>query len=211
MSSGKWRPSCFSLNVLIYKNFIPNTHSVGHHHRQTQCWHNKALCIHGHQPFSELTTSSCWQACPVIVSEPLIMGNQWLLKTTMQLPENKWLQETTLCVRILWHDDVIKWKSFPRYWPFVPGIHQSPVNSPHKCQWRRALMFSLICVWINGWVKNRKAGDLRRYRTHYDVIVMGNLTLTCSMMTSCLRNTFCITGPLWGESSGHVWIPLTKG
>ena len=23
------------------------------------------------------------------------------------------------------HDDVIKWKHFPRYWPFVWGIHQS--------------------------------------------------------------------------------------
>ena len=44
------------------------------------------------------------------------------------------------------HDDVIKWKHFPRYWPFVRGIHRSPVNSPHKGQWRGALMFSLICV-----------------------------------------------------------------
>ena len=42
----------------------------------------------------------------------------------------------------------------------------------HKGQWRGALMFSLICVWINGWVNNREAGDLRRYHTHYDVIVM---------------------------------------
>ena len=39
------------------------------------------------------------------------------------------------------HDDVIKWKHFPRYWPFVRGIHRSPVNSPHKDQWRGALMF----------------------------------------------------------------------
>ena len=46
-----------------------------------------------------------------------------------------------------------------------------PVNSPHKGQWRGALMFSLICVWINGWVNNREAGDLRRYRAYYDVIV----------------------------------------
>ena len=37
---------------------------------------------------------------------------------------------------------------------------------------RGALMFSLICTWINGWVNNREAGDLRRHRTHYDVIVM---------------------------------------
>ena len=48
------------------------------------------------------------------------------------------------------HDDVIKWKHFPRYWPFVRGIHRSPVNSPHKGQWRGTLIFSLICVWING-------------------------------------------------------------
>ena len=47
-----------------------------------------------------------------------------------------------------------------------------PVNSPHKGQWRGALMISLICVWINGWVNDREAGDLRRYRGHYDVTVM---------------------------------------
>ena len=35
-----------------------------------------------------------------------------------------------------------------------------------------ALMFSLICFWINDWVNNREAGDLRRYHAHYDVIVM---------------------------------------
>ena len=51
------------------------------------------------------------------------------------------------------HDDVIKWKHFPRYWPFVRGIHRSPVNSSHKGQWRGALMFSFICTRINGWVK----------------------------------------------------------
>ena len=65
------------------------------------------------------------------------------------------------------HDDVIKWKHFLCYWPFVQGIHRSPVNFPHKGQWCRALMFSLICAWING-----GAGDLRRHRTHYDVTVM---------------------------------------
>ena len=57
------------------------------------------------------------------------------------------------------HDDVIKWKHFLRYWPFVMGIHRSPVNSPHKGQWRGALLFSLICAWINAWVNTREAGD----------------------------------------------------
>ena len=70
------------------------------------------------------------------------------------------------------HDDVIKWKHIPRNWPFVRGNSPVPVNSPHKGQWRGALMFSLICVWINGWVNNREAGDLRRHRGHYDVNVM---------------------------------------
>ena len=46
------------------------------------------------------------------------------------------------------------------------------VNSPHKGQWRGGLMFSLICAWINRWVNNREAGDLRRYHAHYDVTVM---------------------------------------
>ena len=74
------------------------------------------------------------------------------------------------------HDDVIKWKHFPRHWPFVRGIHRSPVNSPHKGQWRGSLMFSLI--WIHGWVNNREAGNLRRYRAHYDVTLM------------CVKNVF---------------------
>ena len=74
------------------------------------------------------------------------------------------------CRHIIWDtpyqshasvDDVIKWKHFPYYWPFVRGIHRPPVNSLHKGQWGAALMFSLICTWINGWVNNCKAGDLR--------------------------------------------------
>ena len=36
-------------------------------------------------------------------------------------------------------DDFMKWKHFSRYWPFVSRIHRSPVNSPHKSQWRGAL------------------------------------------------------------------------
>ena len=48
-----------------------------------------------------------------------------------------------------------------------------PVNSPHKGQWRGTLIFSLICPWINGWVNNRKADDLRRNCAHFEVIVMG--------------------------------------
>ena len=85
--------------------------------------------------------------------------------------------ENTIC-RAAWsqlkitHDDIIKWKHFPCYWPFVGGIHQSLVNSPHKGQWCGALMFSLICAWINGWINNHEAGHLRCHHAHYDAIVM---------------------------------------
>ena len=51
------------------------------------------------------------------------------------------------------HDGVTKWKHFPRYWPFVRRNHRSPVNSPHKGQWRGALILSFICAWIHAWVK----------------------------------------------------------
>ena len=62
----------------------------------------------------------------------------------------------------LYHGDIIKWKYFPRYWPFVRGIRRSPVKSQHKGQWRGVVMFSVICAWINGWVNNGEARDLRR-------------------------------------------------
>ena len=74
------------------------------------------------------------------------------------------------------HDDVIKWKHFPRQWPFVRGIRRSLVNSPHKGHWRGALMISLIWAWTDSWANNGDAGDLRRYRAHYDVIVMEMFT-----------------------------------
>ena len=103
---------------------------------------------------------------------------QWLLKwpdriTPLHDPSGQGFKAAQ------YHDDVIEWKHFPRNWPFVRGIHRSPVNSPHKGQWPGALMFTLICARINGWVNTREAGDLRRYYPHYDVIVMTRLCEMC--------------------------------
>ena len=66
------------------------------------------------------------------------------------------------------------------------GIYRSLVNSPHKGQWHEALMFFFIWARTNGLVNNQIAGDLRRYRAHYDVTVMR-------------------------RSSGAMWIPHHKG
>ena len=76
-------------------------------------------------------------------------------------PMVKYFTRVSRILRFMWcihirqvclaHDDVIKLKHFPRYWPFERGIHRWPVNSRHKGQWRGSLMFSLTCVGINGW------------------------------------------------------------
>ena len=78
------------------------------------------------------------------------------------------------------------------------GIHRSSVNFPHKSPWRRALMFSLPCDWINGWVNNRDDGDLRRHRAHYDVIVMVHTVraLSC-IVTICYSTILILTH--WGR------------
>ena len=90
------------------------------------------------------------------------------------------------------HDQM---ETFQHYWPFVRGIHRSPVDSPQKGQWREALIFSLICAWINAWVNNRDAGDLRRHRAHYDVAVMkrsGERLTYCGFGAG--QNVLCLIG-----------------
>ena len=70
------------------------------------------------------------------------------------------------------HDDTIKWKHIPRYWPlcgeftghrWIPRIKASDAEL-----W--CLFF--ICVWNNSWVNNGDADDLRCRRAHYGVTVM---------------------------------------
>ena len=90
------------------------------------------------------------------------------------------------------HDDVIKLKHFPRYWPFVRGIYRSSVNSPRKDQWIGDLICSLICAWINSWVNNRDVGDLRRHRARYDVSVMAIISDTRHQHTRARKLEFNI-------------------
>ena len=100
-------------------------------------------------------------------------------------------------------------ETFSALLAFVRGIHQFLVNSPHKVQWRGASMFSLICAWINGWVNIGEAGDFRRHRAHYDVIVMNlsetyhNYKKTCvnqtQLMPRCVANT--IQNRAWSQKS----------
>ena len=103
------------------------------------------------------------------------------------------------------HDDVIKWKHFPHNWPFVRGNHRSSVNSLHKGQWRGALIFFFICAWINSWVNNGEAGDLRRHRGHYDFIVMD---LVLSLVPSHYQNQYWYR-PI-GTKFTEIWIKINS-
>ena len=82
-----------------------------------------------------------------------------------------------------------------RYWPFVRGIHRSPVDSPHKGQWRTVLIFSLIFAWTNGRANNRDTDYLRRHRAHYDVTVMGTTRLIfCALSCVIMSPSYF---PVW--------------
>ena len=76
-----------------------------------------------------------------------------------------------------------------------------PSEFPHKGQWRGALMFSLICPWINASINNREAGDLRCHCAHYDVIVM----LWC-LYVLCI--SFELT--LLGMSGKNTWRTMPE-
>ena len=93
-------------------------------------------------------------------------------------------------------------------------------NSPHKGQWRGALVFSLICTWIKGcWENNHEAGDLKRHRTHYDVTVMKNqrypsksdfvnFNLFCDIYNSSIRQ-YLYFYAVWNGMVLwilHIWI-----
>ena len=84
-------------------------------------------------------------------------------------------------------------------------VGNSPVTGeiPLKGQWRGALMFSLICKWINDWVNNREAGDLRCHRANYDVTVMNVVAMECH----CGDNTV-IRPPQWGSLFWSIYHPL---
>ena len=108
----------------------------------------------------------------------------------------KKLHRVLFCYKLLWlyfallvdiHPYSPAWwrhqmETFSALLALCAGNSPVPVNSPHKGQWRGALMFSLIYAWINDWANNREAGDLRRHRGHYDVIVMGYSTGTGTLV-----------------------------
>ena len=108
-------------------------------------------------------------------------------------------------VVIVFHDDVIKCKHFPRHWPFVRGIHRWPVDSPQKDQWRGALVFSFICAWTNIWANNRDAGDLGPIAPIMTSLQSLGCMSDVAVLSYSVTCYLYITGTL--ELCFHYWCP----
>ena len=145
----------------------------------------------------KITHTSLRAACDVIFNGAIHYDTNVLLRETRGIRyvisyrisnRNHTHRKRLSATDTFFHDDVIKWKHFPRYWPFVRGIYprgiyRSPVNCPTQRPVVRSfgVFFDLRpnqrlskqwCARIKGWVNNGEAGDLRRHRAYYDVIVM---------------------------------------
>ena len=130
---------------------------------------------------------------------------------------------STGCLPVAWHQIMMTSSNGNIFRVTGPlyGELTGPGNSPHKGQWRGALMFSLIYAWINDWVNNREAGDLRRQRDHYDVIVMNIqnqnhknawyiLHYLCNsnllrVMMNHVRNLFISASTFNNSSGNQLW------
>ena len=126
-----------------------------------------------------------------------------------------------------WHEDIMAWKPFLHYWPFVMGIHWSAVDSPHKwpVMWSHCVFFvqSVACLlpiyYMKQWVihvswtfRNKYQWNFCHIHLFWYGIIYSLLShmLTHGIRTSWPGKIFCITGPLWWESTGDQWIFLTK-
>ena len=68
----------------------------------------------------------------------------------------------------------------------------------------RSFDVSLICAWKSRWVNNGKAGDLRRYRAHSDVIVMVILLMILPLVVT-IDTIHCLKKGNWyGQISRRV-------
>ena len=169
--------------------------------------------------FSQLSIIQCMGLCvfslpisPVMIESIHILRHITIIKWEVwTITHWLWLGLETMVCGAWWCHQM---EHFLCYWPFLQGIHRSPVNSPHKGQWRGALMFSLICVWINCWVNNREAGDLRRYCAHYDVSVMVCLSMFLWLSFAAVQadtGDLDGVGQFYSSFSGGTNAPLNMG
>ena len=184
-----------------------------------------------------LLVSSCNGLCPIHWSQ--VLSREWGYSWSRRSTTSEWSTSllpanVSLILEILWYIMVHHYHIKPSAYGISYGAmtwwrHQMkhfrvtshfagnslfPVNSPHKGQWRGALVFSLICTWINGWVNNREAGDLRRHRGHYDVnemehakyVIYSNFPISIMRGNDNLLRTSWIMGSRWNWMYMYQWL-----
>ena len=63
-------------------------------------------------------------------------------------------------------------------------VGNSPFAGEFSVQMPVTRNFDASFAWANGWMNNRDAGDLKRYRAHYDVTVMELFSKVLSLQTT---------------------------
>ena len=149
-----WKPASFQYTSLCHWGLVTHMRLAlcsTPNHCLKQCWiyNSRTLRNNFQLDLNKKKTSLFFQENSAAKKRrSFCLGLNMLYNAWARIPGAQLVER---CYGIAaFHDDDIKWKYFPHYWPFVRGIHRSPVNSPHKGQWRGALMFSLTCAWING-------------------------------------------------------------
>ena len=159
---------------MLHDSILPLTRAVGdwinssapgrfYNDNHICCWHG-AVCINETKENDNDILSGKFRVKPLYDS-----------RTTSVAIKNKTAMKFSYCMHFLW------WKCMPymgnAWWrhqmeTFSTLLALYAGNSPHKGQWRGALVISLICSRINVWINNRESGDLRSHRAHYDITVM---------------------------------------
>ena len=160
----------------------------------THQWHRRLFCIWLSYPVA-ISSHASWVlgslsieqlACLCVIPMGIIFLLATIRKTLtglLDMPldcmEHTVNQESKSHL-FYFHDDVIKWKRFPRYWPFVREFIGNRWILLTKASDAELWCFLWTAPWTNRWENNREASDLRRHRAHYDAIVMASEYLLIS-------------------------------
>ena len=178
--------------------FSPVYQDLGTRHRYLR----QGKVIASHNILWDASTQLCLEYM-LLVPKYVYQSSNAYLRTIYPINMHMLLSLDVVISSVL-HDDVIKWKHFARCWPFVRGIHRLPgflpVNSPHKGQWRGALIFSLICAWTkrlikqsSGWWFSTPSHQLWRHCNVMDVcgpfihILQGCIIATRTMIAAVAK------------------------
>ena len=142
-------------------------------------WHLLIISTHNIHHKSPVYPSVPKYIPPTIVSR-LRFSSGYQQKTLLHLPTKSRQIEIKLIENVSWRHHQMQYR-FPRYWPFVRGIHWLPMNSPHKAS--DAELWYFICS---------SPEYLKRHCTHYDFTLMWALCFQVAIFISNKHGHWCV-------------------